>query len=100
MSHIFATPRGYIRASILLMALNFGNIITFTSYFDYWLDHGFLLQGAFVAFFHVATIIALTFCSARFAAAGRAWRRMITLLEDQGFTYDEQTKQFRPGKKF
>ncbi|EDL8063715.1 hypothetical protein CTA21_16310 [Salmonella enterica] len=99
MIQLFGTPRAYKRASFILMAINMGNIITFTTFFDHWTDNGLLLQGLFVMVFHVLTIIALTFTSARFAAAGSSMKRFIAMMEANGFVYDETTKEFKTGRK-
>ncbi|EAB4417322.1 hypothetical protein D7B12_17990 [Salmonella enterica] len=100
MMQLFKTPRAYKLAAIILMVTNLGNIITFSSWFDYWLDQELWLQGLFVALFHLLTIILLTFFSARMAAAGVGLERFISLMERQGFVYDKNTKEFRPGEKF
>lgn len=99
MIQIFGTPRAYMRASFILMAVNLGNIVTFTTFLDHWMDNGLLLQGLFVMVFHMLTIVSLTFLSARFAAAGSSMKRFIAMMEGHGFVYDETTKEFKPGQK-
>ncbi|EIP9221059.1 hypothetical protein LT875_002506 [Salmonella enterica] len=99
MIHLFSTPRGYLRAAGILMGVNIGNIITFSAWFSFWMDQGLWGQGLFVAVFHFLTIILLTFMSARFAAAGNSLKAFIHMMERNGFVYDEQTKEFKPGQK-
>ncbi|ENQ1546088.1 hypothetical protein ACEOHC_003900 [Salmonella enterica] len=99
MIHLFATPRGYMRAAAILMGINIGNIITFSAYFSFWMDQGLWGQGLFVVAFHFLTLVAVTFMSARLAAAGSSLKSFILMMEKNGFVYDEATKEFKPGQK-
>lgn len=99
MIHLFATPRGYLRAAGILMGVNIGNIITFSTWFSYWVEKGVWDQGLFVVIFHFLTIILLSVMSARFAAAGKSFKSLIHMMEGNGFVYDEQAKAFKPGQK-
>ncbi|EON2339004.1 hypothetical protein ACLLKL_001974 [Escherichia coli] len=96
---LFTSPKAYRRAGMALMALNIGNIVTFGNYFANWTDNGEWLQGVFVIAFHLLTILALSMLAGRFACHAKSFDRMIKLMEGNGFIYDPDTKEFRPGTK-
>ncbi|EHS7647087.1 hypothetical protein KWH26_003697 [Salmonella enterica] len=98
---LFSTPKQYRYAAWFLMAVNVGNIITFSQYINAWLDTnaswGSALQGLCVIFFHLLTILVLSMASGKMSSQASIFKKMIVLMEGNGFIYDPSSKEFRPG---
>ncbi|HHA3594095.1 TPA: hypothetical protein ACODIZ_003622 [Salmonella enterica subsp. enterica serovar Newport] len=96
---LFKSPKHYRIAGALLMALNIGNIVTFSNYIATWADAGKCWQGTIVILLHILTILALASLAGRFHAHAGSFDGMIKLMERNGFIYDPDKKEFRPGTR-
>ncbi|EAM1616290.1 hypothetical protein EU642_21885 [Salmonella enterica] len=99
MTPIFRTPARYRWVALAVMALNIGNIVTFSSYFEFWADHHYYAQGVFVALFHFATILVLSMLAGRLETDGRTFSGFIRLMEQNGYVYLPESKEFKHGTK-
>ncbi|EJG5415740.1 hypothetical protein NAD41_002379 [Salmonella enterica] len=97
---MFSTPRAYRVAGSIFMAVNIGNMVTFSNYVSVWADNGLIAQGIMTMLFHLATIVLLSAASGRLWADANKLDMFIRMMEKTGFVYDKHTKEFRPGGKF
>lgn len=97
---MFKTPRTYRKVGALFMAVNIGNMVTFSGFISRWTETGTFAQGLMVIAFHLATIIILSATSGKLWADANKLENFIIMMEKNGFIYDKDTKDFRPGKKF
>lgn len=97
---MFKTPRTYRVAGAIFMAVNIGNMVTFTRFISDWTEGGYIVQGLMVILFHLATIVLLSASSGKLWADANKLESFIRMMEGNGFIYDKETRDFRPGKKF